>query len=145
MIGVTVVKAREPVLSCANGFQAQIGQNKIDGRRDRIRVGVQPQQFVRRAVRAGGVRAHAKAHRDRLKILLLFMNAVAAAPPPRLMHKRAVRRIHEADDSVIDAAWQICAQAGDLVASAESWNLRSARRRLRRLGRNLRRAEAARE
>src|SRR5579863_8363594 len=100
-------ETREPILPCSYRFEAQVGQNKINSGRDRIRVRVQPQQFVWRAVRAGRVGAHAKAHRDRLEILLLLVNAVTAAPPPCLMHKRPVRWIHESDDAVVHAARQV--------------------------------------
>src|SRR5580693_10160928 len=126
-------QAGKPILPCPNGFEAQVGQNKIDGGRDRIRVRVKPQQLVRRAVRAGHVRAHAEAHGDRLEILLLLVNAVPAAPPPCLMHKRSVRRVHEPDDAVVHVAWQRSGQVRDLVLSAKSWNPRSGRRRLRHL------------
>ena len=118
-------QAGEPVLPCPNGFQTHVGQNKINGGRDRIRIRVKPQQLVRRTVRAGRVRAHSKAHGDRLEILLLLVNAVPAPPPPCLMNKRPVRRIHESDDPVVHAAGQVGGQVGDLVLSIENRNTRS--------------------
>src|SRR5579863_2743999 len=127
-------QAGKPILPCANGFEAQVGQNKINGGRNRIRIRVQPQQPVRRAVRAGCVGAHAKAQRYRLEILLLLVNALPAAPPPGLMNKGSVRRIHEPDDSVVHVAWQVSRQVRDLILSGKSRNPWSGRRGLRRLG-----------
>src|SRR5271170_5374855 len=46
------------------------------------------------------------------------------------MHKRSVRRIHESDDAVVHAAWQVRGQVRDLVFPIER---RDARRRKRRL------------
>jgi len=44
---------------------------------------------------------------QRLKVLRLLMNARPAPPPPRLMHKRPMRRIHQPDNPVVDIARQI--------------------------------------
>ena len=54
---------------------------------DGIGGGVEAQKLVGRGIRAGGMRAHAKTVRNRLKVLLLLMDTVAAAPPPGLMHE----------------------------------------------------------
>ena len=43
-------QAGEPVFAGMDGFKAQVGQDEINGRGDRIGVGIEPQQFVRRAV-----------------------------------------------------------------------------------------------
>src|SRR5205814_1988223 len=70
------------------------------------------------------MRAHAKAVGNRLELLLLFVDAVARSPPPCLMHKRSVRRIHQTDDSVIHIAGQICAEVCSLKFVSERWNSR---------------------
>src|ERR1700723_2777197 len=70
------------------------------------------------------MRAHAEAVRDRLKILLLLVDRMPRAPPPRLMHKWPVRRIHQSDNSVIDRARQIGGKVRQLVSFAEFRNLR---------------------
>src|SRR5580698_3247292 len=69
------------------------------------------------------MRAHAETPGDRLKVLLLLVDAVAAPPPPRLVDKWPVRGIHEADDAVIHTTGQFGGQVGDLVLAAESRNL----------------------
>src|ERR1700691_2761223 len=66
------------------------------------------------------MRAHAKTHGDRLKVLLLLMDAVAPPPPPRLVNKVPVGPIHEADDAVIHPTGQFGSQVGDLVFSTET-------------------------
>jgi len=53
------------------------------------------------------MRQHPKPLRNRLKVFLLLVNTSPASPPPRLMHKRPMRRIHQPDDAVIDIARQI--------------------------------------
>ena len=71
------------------------------------------------------MRAHAETHGDRLKVLLLLVDAVAAPPPPRLVNKWSVRRIHEADDAVVHTTGQFGSQVGDIVHAAEtrdSWH-----------------------
>src|SRR5690349_13341123 len=80
------------------------------------------------------MRAHAEAVRDRLELLLLFVNAVPGAPPPRLMHKWSVRRVHQADDAVIDAARQIGAEICGLIFVAEHWHAWRFERGLRTRG-----------
>ena len=65
------------------------------------------------------MRAHTKSVRDRLEDFLLFMNAVATAPPPSLVDERTMRGIHQANNSVIHARGQIGAEMRNLVAIAE--------------------------
>src|SRR5271170_7129322 len=109
----------KPILSRPYSLVALVGQDKVDGRGDGFRVGIEPQEFVGSAVGAGSVGAHAEAGGDWLEILLLFVNAVAGAPPPGLVDKRPVRRIHETDDAVVDAAGQVSRQVRDLELVAE--------------------------
>ena len=108
-------QAGEPVFSGANGFGAQVGKNEINGSGDGIGVRIEAQQVVGRGVGTGSVGAHAKAVGDGLEILLLLVNAVAIAPPPRLMNEGAVGRVHEADDAVIDADGHLGLQVGEFV------------------------------
>src|SRR6185437_17143997 len=103
---------REPVLPCPDRLQPQVRQNEIDCCRDGIGVGVEAQQFVWRAVGTGSVGAHAKAVGNRLELFLFLVDAVASAPPPRLMNKGSVRRIHQANDDVVHAARQIGGEVG---------------------------------
>ena len=71
------------------------------------------------------MRAHAEAVGDRLEVFLLFVNAVAAAPPPGLMDERSVGRIHEADDAVIDADRHVGGEVGEsCIYSLELLDLR---------------------
>src|SRR6266496_1882827 len=91
-------QAGEPVFPRADGFGANVGEHEIDGRGHGIGVGVEAQQFVGRGVRTWSVRAHAEAVGDRLESLPLFVNAMTCAPPPSLMNKWAVRRVHKADE-----------------------------------------------
>ena len=44
---------------------------------------------------------------DRLKLLRLLMDARLTPPPPSLMHKRPMRRIHQPDNPMINIAWQL--------------------------------------
>src|ERR1019366_1487051 len=67
-------QAREPVFTGANHFRAQVGQDEIDGRGNRIGVGVEAQKFVGGAVGTGRVRAHAKSVGDGFEVLLLLVN-----------------------------------------------------------------------
>ena len=127
-------QTRKPIFTHANNLRPHIGQDEIDGCRDGIGVGIEAQDFVGRAVGTGRVRAHAKAVGDRLKVFLFFVDRVPAAPPPCLMDKRAVCRIHQSDDSVIDAAWQISSQICDFVMLAEFFDFGSRRWRGSGLG-----------
>jgi hypothetical protein len=112
-------QAREPVLPCLDGLPTHVWEREVDGGRDGIGVGVELEQLVGRTVGAGRMRTHAEALRDRLKGLLFLVNGIAAAPPPGLVDKRTVRRVHEADDAVVDTAGQVGGQVGDFVFVAE--------------------------
>src|SRR5215469_13962265 len=68
------------------------------------------------------MRRHAESLRDGLEILFLFVDAVSRTPPPSLMDKRSVRRVHEANDAVVDADWHFGLQVGELVLPAELFN-----------------------
>src|ERR1700722_7270766 len=63
------------------------------------------------------MRAHTKSVGDGLEMFLLLVNTVAAPPPPGLMHERTVRRIHQPDDSVIDAHRHVGGEVSELVLS----------------------------
>ena len=65
------------------------------------------------------MRTHAEAVRDGLKLFLLFVDAAAAPPEPGLMNERSVRRIHQADNSVIDVRRQFAGQMRDFEFIAE--------------------------
>src|SRR5437016_13358553 len=69
------------------------------------------------------MRGHAETVWNGLEILFLFVNAVLAAPPPRLVNERAVRGIHQADDAVVDADRHLRLQIGQLVFRREFFNL----------------------
>src|ERR1700675_3563703 len=77
------------------------------------------------------MRAHAKAVRNGLERLLLLVNGITAAPPPGLMHERPVRRIHQADDAVIDTARQFGRQVSKPVLVAKGWHARRSSPRIR--------------
>src|SRR6476660_7266589 len=74
------------------------------------------------------MRAHAEAVGYRLKLLLLFVDAVAATPPPRLVNEWTVCGVHHADDSMIDAAWQVGGQVCGFVFLGKAWHARGRRR-----------------
>src|SRR5689334_16823957 len=76
------------------------------------------------------MRAHAEPVWNGLELLLFFVNAVAGAPPPRLVHKGPVGRIHETDDPVIDGAGQFGGEISGLVLVRESGQLRGWKRRV---------------
>ena len=78
------------------------------------------------------MRAHTEAVGYGFEVLLLFVDAVTRAPPPCLVHERAVRRIHEADDAVIDADRHFSLQVGQLVLARELLDFRG---RIGRFGR----------
>ena len=52
------------------------------------------------------------------------MDAVAAAPPPGLMHKGSMRGIHQPDDAVVHAHRHVGGQIGKLVFVAKLLHLR---------------------
>ena len=117
----------EPVTAGADLFEALVGQNEIDPGGGKL-AGEELQDFVRRAVRRGRVRAHAKTVRNGLELFLFFADAVTAAPPPGLVHERAMRRVHQSDDGLIDAAGKIGAKMRDCVGRTERRQLRRERR-----------------
>src|SRR5215469_7564789 len=65
------------------------------------------------------MRAHTKAGGDWLELLLLFVNAVTGAPPPSLVHKRSMCRIHQPDNAMVDGAGKVDAQIGGVELFAE--------------------------
>ena len=105
----------EPAFSGANGFGADVGEDEIDGGGNGIGVGVETQEFVGRGVGTGRVRAHAETVRNGLEVLLLLVNAVLAAPPPRLVNEGAVRGVHEADDAVVNGDRHFGLQVSEVV------------------------------
>src|ERR1700675_3922581 len=113
-------------MSAAYFFQAHVGQNKINHRRRRFARKIS-QQFIWRAVRRWLVPAHAQPFGNGPEALFFFMAASPAAPIPRLMHKGAMRRIHQADNSLIHVRGKLARQPRDLVFFAEDrklWRLR---------------------
>ena len=85
------------------------------------------EQLVGRGVAAGRVRAHAEPFGDGLEALGLFANAGAGTPPPGLVDKRPMRRVHQADDAVVDVAGQVGGEVRGAVARAEFGQFRTAR------------------
>ena len=53
------------------------------------------------------MRTHPKPLRNRLKMLHLLMDRSLRPPPPRLVHKRPMRRVHQPDNPVIHIARQL--------------------------------------
>ena len=125
--------ARKPHLPAMNLLQPHVGQDKID-RSSNAFPGNPLQQLIRSAIRTGRMRAHPKSIRDRLKLLLLLVNAVLAPPKPGLMHKRPVRRIHQADDPLVHMRRQLAVQMCNLVFLAEHRQRRRRRHCLRKAG-----------
>ena len=115
-------QAGEPLGSAANRLIAPVGQHEVDRGLDRL--AIDAEQFVGRAVGRGRMRRHAKALRNGLEVLLFFVDAVPGPPPPCLMHKRPVRRVHQPDDAVVDIAGQFRRQMRAAVPVAEGWQLR---------------------
>src|SRR5215470_13751091 len=76
------------------------------------------------------MRAHAESIGNGLKVFLFFMDAVTGAPPPCLVDKRAVRRIHEPDDAMVHTDGHFGGQIGQFEPVAECWNARRWKRRL---------------
>src|SRR5512146_319018 len=59
-----------------------------------------------------------------LEDFLFFVDAGAFAPPPRLVHKRPMRRVHQADNAVVHTARQLGLQVFEPIVRAESWQAR---------------------
>ena len=76
------------------------------------------------------MRAHAETIGNRLELFLLFVNAGAFAPEPGLMHERAVRRIHQADDALVDMRGKVAGEMRDFVSFAEDGKSGRRRRRI---------------
>src|SRR6185369_2318765 len=53
------------------------------------------------------MRTHTEAVGNWLEVLPLFVDAVTPAPPPGLVNKGAVCRIHESDDAMVHAHWHV--------------------------------------
>ncbi len=121
--------ARKPQLPAPNLFRPDIWQNKIDRRSNRL-TGVFLQHPVRRAVRARRVWAHPKTIRNRFKLFFFFVNAMPAAPVPRLMHKRPVRRVHQSNNPLVHMRRQLASQMRHPIFLAESRQFRYGRNRL---------------
>ena len=77
-----------------------------------------PLDFMQDAARDQGI-AFDKAAFDHA------MNAVAGAPPPRLMNEWSVSRVHKANDAVVDADWHLGLQISELVLVAKLLDYRS--------------------
>src|SRR5258708_20313235 len=73
------------------------------------------------------MRAHAKPERNRLKLFRFLMNPFLVPPEPRLMHKRPMRRIHQADNSLVYMRRQITGQVRAFVSFAEFGQFRRGR------------------
>ena len=116
--GVTVVSEENHLSPQRDDFSAAVGQREVDGGLDWL--AVDAEELVGRGVAAGRVRAHAKAFRDRLEALGLFADARARAPPPCLVNERPVRRVHQADDAVVDVAGQVGGEVGGAEALART-------------------------
>jgi hypothetical protein len=106
-------QTRKPLLPRPDRLIPPVRQHKINRRRNRLPIN--PQQLIRRRVRTRSMRRHPKpripppvfAVFQRLKVLRLLMNTRPAPPPPRLVHKRPMRRIHQPDNPVIHIAGQL--------------------------------------
>src|ERR1700733_4324448 len=126
-------QTRKPFLPRANRLIPPVRQHKIDRRCDRFAINAQ--QLIRRRVRARCMRRHAKPRIpaaipiiiERLKVLRLLVNARLASPPPRLMDKRPMRRIHQPDNPVIHIARQLRRQMSRPKPARELRHLRHRR------------------
>jgi hypothetical protein len=129
-------QTRKPLLSRTNRLVPPIRQHKINRRRDRLPIN--PQQLIRCRVRARSMRRHPKPGIPSLifvvvqwlKVLRLLMNTRPAPPPPRLVHKRPMRRIHQPDDPMIDIARQLRHQMRTPKLRRKLRHLRHRRQRL---------------
>jgi hypothetical protein len=123
----------KPLLPRANRLISPIRQHKINLRRNLLPIN--PQQLVRRRIRTRSMRRHPKPRippvvftvLNRLKVLRLLMNTRPAPPPPRLMHKRPMRRIHQPDNPMVYIAWQLRRQMRGPVPSRKLRHLRNRR------------------
>ncbi len=76
------------------------------------------------------MRRHPKPLRNRFKMLRLLMNTSLAPPPPSLMHKRPMRRIHQPDNPMIDIARQLRRQVRTAKLRRKLRHLRHRRQHL---------------
>lgn len=63
--------------------------------------------------------AHAESVRNRFKMLLLFMDAVAGAPPPCLMNKWSVRGVHQPNDAMVNTDGHCGLQVCEVVLTGK--------------------------
>src|SRR5256885_8899192 len=73
------------------------------------------------------MRAHAKTVGDWLKALFFLVDAVPAAPPPGLVDKWTVCRIHQPNNAVIYAAREVSREVRQDILLAEGGNARHCR------------------
>src|SRR5208337_583928 len=98
-------QAGKPLVAAADDLIAPVRQNEIDGGCNGL--AIDAQQLVRRAVGRWLMGGHAKAIFDGLKLFGFLMDAASRAPPPRVMHERTVRWVHQPDDSVVHVTRQV--------------------------------------
>ncbi len=115
----------KPFCPAANRFIAPIRQNKVDGRSNRL--AIHAQQFIRSAVPRRRMRRHAKSIRNRLEVLFLLVDRSLFPPPPSLMHKRPMRRVHQSDNAVVHIAGQVSGQMRAAILRAELRSFRNRR------------------
>jgi hypothetical protein len=103
----------KPLAPRANRLIPPVRQHKIDRRCNRLPIN--PQQLIRRRIRTRSMRRHPKPRiptlildiLDWLKVLRLLVNTSRRPPPPGLVHKRPMRRIHQPNNPVIHIAGQL--------------------------------------
>src|SRR5438270_12323810 len=95
----------DPTVADPNLLDPDIGERKFD--RSSNRIAIKAQEFIRPAVRTGCVRADTKSHGNGLKSLLFLVNTAPGTPPPGLVNKWTMGRVHQSDDSMVNIAWQL--------------------------------------
>jgi hypothetical protein len=126
-------QAGKPLLASPDRLIPPVRQHKVNRRSNRLPIN--PEQLIRRRVRARCMRRHPKprippvilAVVQRLKVLLLLMNTRPAPPPPRLMHKRPMRRVHQPDNPMVHIARQLRRQMRRPKPSRKLRHLRHSR------------------
>ena len=118
--------AGKPQLPAPNLLRPDIRQHKIDRRRHRL-ARIFLQHPVWRAIRARRVRTHPESIGNRLKLFFFLMNAMPAAPVPRLMHKRSMRRIHQTNNPLVHVRRQLASQMRNPIFLAERGQFRRRR------------------
>jgi hypothetical protein len=132
-------QTRKPLLPSANRLVPPIRQHKIDRRRNRLTINAE--QLIRSRVRTGSMRRHPKPCVSpiifivvqRLEVLRLLVNTRPAPPPPGLVHKRPMRRIHQPDNPVVHIARQIRLQVRTPKPRRKLRHRRHRRQRLQHL------------